>query len=131
MAGGYPNVTLSTSSTNENSQYLRSNFIPYVQIETNNKQVLVPDVLSKTYLSVINSLSPTAYYTFSTGQQLTTQAFKATGNTSTWWMIAMMNGYIHPLQMNNGDIVLIPNAATAINQSNIQTNAPTPSTVSF
>jgi len=127
----YPNVTLTTTSPNQNSQYFRSNFIPYANITVNRKTVPVLDILNTSYLGVINSLTPNAQYTFATGQQITTQAFKATNTTSTWWMIAMQNAYIHPLQMQNGDIVYIPNINTAINGTNILSSPSTPSTVSF
>ena len=127
----YPNVTPTTTTINTDAQYLRSNFISYQTITENNAQVSVPDYLNTTYLGVINSLTPTSYYTYSQGQQLTTQAFKGTGNTSTWWMIALLNGYINPLQMNNGDLVFIPNAAAAISKANTSVNPPAASTVSF
>jgi hypothetical protein len=127
----YPNVTLTTTSPNENTQYLRGNFLDYVPITIGRQTVQVLDVLNTTYLGVINGLTPNAQYTFATGQQITTQAFKATNTTSTWWMIAMQNGYIHPLQMQNGDIVYIPNVNTAINGTNTITSPPTASTVSF
>jgi hypothetical protein len=131
MASNYPNVALSTTSPNENSQYLRANFIPYGSVVVNRQTVNVPDILNTSYLNVINGLTPNAQYTFTTGQQITTQAFYGTGTTSTWWMIAMQNAYIHPLQMQNGDIVFIPNCNTAINGTNVITSPPTPSTVSF
>lgn len=127
----YPNVTLTLTSSAENSQYLRSNFIPYVPITVGKQPVLALDILNTNLLGVINGLTPNAQYTFSTGQQLTTQAFKATSTTSTWWMIAMQNGIIHPLQMQDGDIVLVPNCNAAINGTNTITSPPTPSTVSF
>jgi hypothetical protein len=127
----YPNVTLTTTSANENSQYLRSNFIDYVTIAIDQQQVSVPDVLNPKYLSVINSLTPSSYYTFQTGQQITTQAFNGTNTTSTWWMIILQNGYIHPLLMQNGDLVFIPNCNQAINGTSTITAPPTPSTVTF
>ena len=127
----YPNVSLTTTSPNQNSQYMRGNFLSYVPITIGKQTVQALDVLNTTYLGVINGLTPNAQYTFTTGQQITTQAFKATSTTSTWWMIAMQNGYIHPLQMQNGDIVYIPNCNTAINGTNTISSPPAASTVSF
>ncbi|MDE1905565.1 MAG: hypothetical protein KGH75_03835 [Rhodospirillales bacterium] len=127
----YPNVTLTSTSTNENSQYLRSNFIGYSTIKLNNVSVVVPDILNTNYLGVINNLQPNAKYTYTQGQQITTQAYYATGNTSTWWMICLQNGTIHPLQMQNGDIVFVPNVANAINGTNNISAPPSQSTVSF
>jgi len=131
MTTTYPNVQTTNGSPNANAQYFRSNFIPYATILINNKPVSVPDILNTTLLGVINNLTPQSYYTFSTGQQITTQAYNGTGNTSTWWMIAELNGYIHPLQMQGGDIVFIPDPQSAINGTNITNAPPTPSTVSF
>jgi len=110
---------------------MRGNFLSYVPITIGKQTVQALDVLNTTYLGVINGLTPNAQYTFTTGQQITTQAFKATSTTSTWWMIAMQNGYIHPLQMQNGDIVYIPNCNTAINGTNTISSPPAASTVSF
>jgi hypothetical protein len=132
MATVFPNIAVTTTSSSENLQYLRSNFITFETITINNQPVSVPDILNPNYLQVINSMTTGGSTTYLQGQQPTTIAFNATDTTSTWWMVQLYNGYINAYDMTPGDILLLPNVASAVNsQSNSPVSPPTPSTVVF
>ena len=122
----FANIVPRATSTNLNVSYLRSNFIPTATITLNNKSVQILDVLSPTYLAVLKRLSSAKRYTFRTGMQITTAAYNYTDTTSSWWMFIELNGYLHPLQMQEGDVVYTPKQCV---QAAINSNATTSSTV--
>lgn len=126
----YRNVTPQATSTNMNTSYLRSNFIPTGKIRVNGKDVTVLDIANDSYLNVIKRLTPTNLVAYK-GEPITTFAYNQSGNTSCWWMHAIINGVMHPLAISDGQQMFVADIATAIDSTAPPTASPAPTTVVF
>ena len=115
--GTYNNITPNPVSPNMNPVYFRSNFIPYATISINNVPYQVMDIANNSYLQIINNLKAVSVVN-SVNYTLPVLAYKTTETTSTWWMIGILNGLIHPLQLQEGQLVLLPDVISAISNNN-------------
>ena len=108
------------TSTNMNQQFLRSNFVPTVEVTINNAPVQVLDVLNPEYIRLLENLVPASVVNYD-GRPITTVSFNSYGNTSAWWFIVATSGYTHPLQIPKGYALPIPDAISAISMSKLPT----------
>lgn len=130
MSTLYNNIIPQATSPNENTVFLRSNFIPTTNIVIKNKSVPVLDIANLSLLTLIKNLKPIQLVD-SENKTLPVIAYKNTQTTSTWWMIGILNGVIHPLQLQQGQKVLIPDVTSAVTTLGNSSSASAGSTVVF
>lgn len=101
-------MTASAYSTNMNSNYMLSNFIP-TKTDSNGKPVI--DVYNINMLRATNALKAVDTDVYVAGQKLPCLAYKKTGYTTPYWMMALISGILHPYRMNGGDVYYTPSIA--------------------
>ncbi len=126
----YRNVTPNAVSTNMNQAYLRSNFIPYGNVTVKGKSVSIPDIFNPRYKQVYDQITPTGMVSYQ-GEPIPTLSQDQYNNTSAWWLIGIANGVIHPLNIDQGTLLFIPDEASAITKTPPSNGTPPPSTVQF
>jgi hypothetical protein len=96
------------TSTNLDTRYLLSQFIPTVTITDNNGNPLnVLEPFNPAMINAINSLSRIGYQLYK-GEPITTISYNKYRNTTCWWMIMLMSQLIHPLIIAIGFLLQIP-----------------------
>ena len=106
---------MSTSSFYD-SNYDRSKFIDKYDITLGKGKsiftITIQDMLSTSYLNLIDQCSVQEYYVWQAGDNLPNLAYAFYKNTTAWWIIARKNGIINPFSLKVGDVIAIPNLAS-------------------
>jgi len=95
------------SSTNLNPRYLFSLFVPTITINEYGQTINVLEVFSTKMIKAIKAIRPTALQHY-TGQPITTLTYRRYHNTTCYWMILLASKQLHPLTIDNGDLLVLP-----------------------
>lgn len=110
-----PTIIPQPWSSQMDSNYLRSNFIGNVTTMRNNVAVTIPEFYANTYVAIKQALIPSSISRYDGTTHIPTMCNNEFNNTSAWWMIMAINGYLHPLQIPAAVPIVLPNIKNAIN----------------
>lgn len=69
------------------------------------------DPLSPSISNILTQASDDlVQYTYVGGKSITTVSYELYGNTSAWWIILYINGYMHPDEISDGATLKVPSA---------------------
>ena len=113
----------SATSTNMDSRYLISNFVPTVTVQDNdninqNPQLEVFSSANIKTRKLINSVAKYRFY----HEKIPVVARRQLGNTSCWWMIMLANGQNHALTVQSGELLDLPDIDALRNALLVQSN---------
>lgn len=91
-------------STNYSAKYDISNFLSVVNIDGS----FYLDALDQRLVELIQQVRPIDVFTYTANVQITTLAYNYYNSTTPWWIILLYNGISHPLDLEPGDVLLIP-----------------------
>jgi hypothetical protein len=67
------------------------------------------DPLDPAIINIIDQVSKQCdQYTYVAGKSITTVSYELYGNTSAWWIILYINGYMHPDEISDGATLKVP-----------------------
>jgi len=107
--------------TSSNANFLRSKFISAVDVINNFQPENHVDLLNPKLIQLINSLTVFSTYQFKRADKLVNISYKYYRTTSLWWLILLASGQIHPYEIPEGSVLLLPSLtemADAINRLN-------------
>ncbi len=89
-----------------------THFQGLVPVERENGQIdFLVDMLHHKTLSAIRRIDNFSMVKYDGITHITTLSFQKYGTTSFWWAIMIYNGFIHPLEIEPGIIIKLPDRA--------------------
>ena len=112
-----------TTSTNEDPRYLLSNYLPNIIVndpdaDNQNPQI---EVFSSVFIKTLNLLESAGYYQYYR-EHVPVIARRQLGNTSCWWAIIALSKQMHPLLIEPGELLSIPNIVKVKTALEVQNN---------
>lgn len=98
-------------STNLNIRYLYSNFLPIVEVdteETNPNLQSSFDIFDPDLTSLLDSLTAAQLYRYQGFEHMPTLVRRLYNTTTLWWLVMKYNGFYHEWEIPAGGLMYFP-----------------------